>query len=87
MAAEFIPAPPGWGWRPGARLNPPSLHDLPELPLIRVLRAPDRLRVLEQALGAQRDVALQLSPDLMARHYGVARASMRSLLDRLRCCS
>lgn len=46
MAA--VPAPAGWGWRPGSDLAEAEPGALPDLPLLRFLRPRTRMRVLRE---------------------------------------
>lgn len=45
----LIPAPGGWGWRPGTNLGEVELTDLPELPLLNLLGdRSEKIRVLRE---------------------------------------
>jgi hypothetical protein len=43
-----IEAPGGWGWVPGTNLGEVEPGDLPELPLLSLLTARQRMRVLRE---------------------------------------
>ena len=45
----LIPAPGGWGWRPGTNLGEVELDDLPEFPLLNQLASQaEKIRLLRQ---------------------------------------
>ena len=71
-----VPAPGGWGWRPGAdmRAFTPDRIRLPELPLLRFVRHPTT--VLVRALSAMPeapDAFAYLTAPMLLDRYPVTR--------------
>lgn len=87
MEQPTVLAPAGWGFRPGAvlaggrKLGP---RDLPDLPLLRVLRPSSRKTAILDALQAVPGLADAVRASDLVAKYGITKTVAWELLRRCR---
>lgn len=66
-----ILAPPGWGYLPGARLDSPTVADLPGMPMLRFFGVRERNSCIAEALRARPEILRIARATDVAARYGI----------------
>lgn len=84
MNTETIRLPGGWGWPTGYAIGGPVT--LPDLPLLPLLKGPERAAVLAAELSKLPTLHLVRQCDI-EKKYAVPKATANAVLDRARRCA
>lgn len=80
---ESVPAPGGWGFRPGTNLCGPS-PELPDLPLLKLLPAGRVTPTIRTALETVPDLIPSMTARQLMDKYGIGRSLAHDVLRTLR---